>query len=322
MPVPLYPFLFRPVYKDYLWGGDRILRQYHRQAPPGIYAESWEVSDRAEGMSVVANGPLAGVSLADLVRERCQELLGKAACDSFPLLLKIIDARETLSVQVHPDDEAAAQFGGQAKSEMWYVLAAAPDAAIYCGLFPDANEQKLRAAIADGTADQLMRRIRVRAGDAVFVPGGRVHAIGSGCLLFECQQNSNTTYRLYDWGRVGADGKPRALHVEEGLRVIRWEDFRAGLLIPAMARSDGACRVTELLSAMHFTMTRLELSGHWTLPTTGYFSALFVAEGSVVVRGGGTAIALTAGTTALIPAALEGVSIQSAGPATLLQVTT
>lgn len=322
MPLPLYPLLFRPVYKDYLWGGDRILRHYHREAPPGIYAESWEVSDRPEGMSVVANGPLAGTSLADLVRERSQDLLGRTNGARFPLLLKIIDARETLSVQVHPDDEAAAQFGGEAKSEMWYVLAAAPDAAVYCGLFPDANEGMLRAAIAEGTADQLMRRIRVRAGDAVFVPGGRVHAIGSGCLLFECQQNSNTTYRLYDWGRVGGDGRPRALHVEEGLRVIRWDDFRGGLLIPAMARSEGACRITELLSAMHFTMSRLELSGNWRLPGTGGFSALFVAEGSVVVRGGGAAIALTAGTTTLIPAALESVNIQSAGPATLLRITT
>ena len=217
MELPREPIRFRPVYKDYLWGGNQIAVHFGRDdLPPPPVAESWEVSAHPDGMSVVAEGPLRGQTLAALVERFGAELLGRDF-DRFPLLLKILDASHTLSVQVHPNEEAARRDGGEPKTEMWMVLSAEPDAAVYCGLRPGVDEAALRAGIERGAVEELLQRIPVRAGDAVFVPAGTVHAIGAGCLLMEVQQSSNTTYRLHDWGRG------RELHLERGLRAVCWD---------------------------------------------------------------------------------------------------
>lgn len=300
----LYPLRFHPVYQPYLWGGEKIIRHYHRAAPPGRYAESWELSDRPEGMSVVANGVRAGQTLADVVASWRTDLLGRRVRgERFPLLIKLIDAAQTLSVQVHPDDQTAAQFGGEAKTEMWYALQADPGAFVYNGVVPGTDEAAFRAALAAGRVETLLRRVPVRAGQRIYVPGGRLHAIGAGGLLLEVQQNSNTTYRVYDWDRRDPEGRARELHVEQAMQVTRWADDPG--------RGDEA--------SPYFQMMELNIAFEQRFRPAGEsFHALFVAEGLVRLNGEDW----PAGSTALIPAGLpEYVLYPINGPVKVLRVT-
>lgn len=320
----LYPVRFHPQYKDYLWGGDRIPKRFGRALPPGRYAESWEISTRPEGMSVAATGPWAGQSLGQLVDMLGAELVGtKCAGQAFPLLLKIIDARETLSVQVHPDDACAAAGSGEAKTEMWYVLDADPGACVYCGLRPGADEAILRRALAEKNLPDLLVRVPVSAGDAIFVPGGRIHAIGAGCLLYECQQNSNTTFRLYDWDRLEpATGQPRDLHVQQSLRVIRWTDADPVKVPPSPLRATGRNNDSLVIDRGHFRVERhvavdpLCLRGD---PAT--FQALFVFDGALRLNAPGYEETMPAGTSVLIPAALEQVELTPLDGVAFLRIT-
>jgi mannose-6-phosphate isomerase len=288
----LYPLRFAPVYKSYVWGGDKIIRHFRRPAPPGRYAESWEISDRPEGMSVVMNGPLAGRTLHDLVEQHGADLLGAGvAPDRFPLLVKLIDARETLSVQVHPDDASAARVGGEAKSEMWYVLQADPGAAVYRGFHRSVAPADFLSAVREKRLEPLLRRIPVAPGDTVYVPGGCIHAIGAGCLLLEVQQCSNTTHRIYDWDRRGADGKPRELHLDQAMQVLRWSsgpDVRAE-------------------TWPYFRFGTMAVRGAGRIEGDGAsFECLFVESGEVRVNGERCA----AGSSLLIPAACRGADIE------------
>ena len=306
MTTSLYPLRLRPVYKDYLWGGDRIPRVFGRDLPPGIYAESWEVADRPEGMGVVGNGPLAGSTLHQLVERLGVDLLGRRGREFsvLPLLIKLIDARQTLSVQVHPDNASAARHGGEPKTEMWYVLASDPGAFVFGGLRPGVTPESFTRAVADQTVENLLQRVPVKPGDAVFIPGGRVHAIGAGCLLLECQQNSNTTYRIYDYGRVGADGRLRELHVEQAAKVIRWDDTGSPLVAPRRLSDSGANQHWEILVSPYFCMEQYRLAGPQPLACDGEtFRVLFVEQGEVRVEGPLGPEAAPRGTTLLVPAA-------------------
>jgi mannose-6-phosphate isomerase len=182
--------------------------------------------DRADAQSVVAQGPHAGRTLHDLWSAHRTEIFGPdaPATPCFPLLAKILDARETLSVQVHPPARVAAELGGEPKTEMWYLLDATPDAAVYAGFRAGVGRREFEQALADGTVESVLHRIPVQKGDAIFIPSGRCHAIGGGCLIVEIQQNSDTTYRVFDWNRVGLDGKPRPLHLQESLASIDFND--------------------------------------------------------------------------------------------------
>jgi len=310
-----YPLQFKPVYKRYLWGGDRINRCFQRGEPPGRRAESWEVCDRPEGMSVVLNGPLAGTSLGELVARHGPELMGTAWEGGFPLLVKLIDARETLSVQVHPDEEAARRIGGEPKTEMWVVLSADPGAEVVAGFIPGTGAGDVRRALAAGRLPDLLRRVPVTAGDAVFIPGGRVHAIGAGCLLLEVQQNSDTTYRLYDWDRKVADGPPRPLHIEEALQAIHWDDRGAGPLVqPRPAPAAAGNSVRALLHDPLFAVDRYTLqAAEEPLPAAPGCRVLFCAAGNGVLQWQDGQHPLRPGTTLLLPAAL--------GPASLVPET-
>jgi mannose-6-phosphate isomerase len=326
MTERLYPLMLTPVHKEHLWGGRRIAATYARTIPLERCGESWEVADRPEGMSVVANGPLAGATLHDLVVRLGASLIGRDVGPSgrFPLLIKVIDANERLSVQVHPDDASAALHGGEPKTEAWYVLGAAPGAAVYTGLTPGTDADRFAAALRAGRVESLLRKFPVSAGDAIFIPGGRVHAIGEGCLLLEVQQNSNTTWRVYDWGRVDRQtGQPRELHIEQAKRVIRWSD--TGEDIPRTPRRlpqptpNGR---TEVVACPYFRLERLALRAQGTVVRAAGegFQALFVAEGSVSIVGSGFDLAVGPGRSVLIPAALDRYALVPAhGPATVLR---
>ncbi len=319
---PLYPLRLQPAYQHYLWGGDRIPKVFRRALPPGIYAESWEVSDRAEGSSIVADGPLRGWTLERLIRARGAEVLGAAqASGRCPWLIKLIDARERLSVQVHPDRRAAAAHGGEPKTEAWYVLGVDGPAAVYAGFKQGVSAAALRRALADASVENLLEKVPVAPGDLIFVPGGLAHAIGAGCLLLEVQQNSNTTYRIYDWDRLGPDGRPRELHVEQALRAMHWEARPE--IVRAAASGPGAWQA--LIDTPFFTIGRLAQASAQqpaALPPSDRCQALFVASGAArLTAPDGWECALPAGSSVLIPAAVRGCRLAPDGdPAEIIRI--
>ncbi len=318
MPPPLTPLLFHPVYKDYLWGGCQLAQRFGRQDAPSRCAESWEVSAHPDGPSRVACGPLAGARLDELAAAYGAALTGtRAPCpERFPLLAKLIDAREALSVQVHPNEANAALTGGEPKTEMWVVLDRAPGARLYAGLAAGVSPDSLRAGLAAGTAERCLVRLDVDPGQALFIPGGLVHAIGAGCLIYEVQQNSNTTYRLYDWNRTGPDGRPRPLHLAESFRTIDWS-LPAPTMRPPLPEADSA-----VVSCPQFCVRRLRLARRLVRPTDGTtFHLLFVEHGRVAVSAGGLSVTLASGASALIPAAAPAYALEPAPDATLLVTT-
>ena len=214
---------FRHIYSSAPWGGKMLGRHYGRTDVPAICSESWEISGHRFGMSVVAEGPYAGRTLDELVKEFGRELIGTKSpvVDRFPLLFKLIDARWPLSIQVHPNERTAPLTGGEPKTEAWYVIKAFPGAALYAGLKHPFEEEDLREIVEQGPIllDQL-NPIRVAEGDMLYVPGGMPHAIGGGCFIYEVQQSSDTTYRFYDWDRKDKEGRKRPLHIEESFRSL------------------------------------------------------------------------------------------------------
>jgi mannose-6-phosphate isomerase len=324
MKTPQTPLVFAPVYKDYIWGGGRIPAAYGRSGAPAVCAESWEISAHPDGMSVVASGAFANQGLGELAARFGADLTGTRAPDPrrFPLLFKLIDARDRLSVQVHPNNGNASRTGGEPKTEMWYVLDRAPGASLYAGLAEGVTPDTLRAALAAGTAESCLVQLQIERGQALFIPGGLVHAIGAGCLVYEVQQNSNTTYRLYDWNRAGADGRPRALHIEESFKTIDWSLCPPRMQAPVSRGACGGAVWSDVVSCDFFTLRKLDLSQPLTVPVGGAsFHALFVEKGFVSVSSGGESVTLPGGASALIPAAADAYALQPEGSATLLVTT-
>jgi len=253
-----------------------------------------------------------------------EDLLGTAFdADVFPLLIKIIDAKRNLSVQVHPDEKTAPLTGGEPKTEMWYVLEAEPGAKIYAGLQPGVTRKEFEKALAEKRlAKDVLAAIPARPGRTVYVPGGQVHAIGAGCLLLEIQQNSNTTYRVYDWDRVGADGQPRELHLEQALQVINWENAAPHILPPRPLPDDSANRCLQIADTPFFSVRRYDLREPLEVSHTGIsFHILFTVSGSVLVGANGTAASMPAGTSCLLPAAATAYTVTPRkGPASVLQI--
>ncbi len=238
----MYPFIFRPIFKERIWGGRHLETIYQKPLPPAAaIGESWEISDRPEGVSVIANGPLAGKDLRWLMNHHCPALLGDTGHlpRRFPLLVKILDAQQNLSLQVHPPPRLASQLGGEAKTEMWYITQAAPGAEIFLGLQRGVARADFESRLHQGGLADCFHRVKVKPGDAAFLPSGRLHALGAGIVLFEIQQNSDTTYRVYDWDRLDLNGKPRPLHLTEALASIDFNDVEPGLIQGRMVNAAG-----------------------------------------------------------------------------------
>jgi mannose-6-phosphate isomerase len=216
-----------------LWGSRNLERIFEKPLPAKVkIGESWEISDRPEANSEIANGPLAGRTLRWLMENQGKELLGDfyVKGQRFPLLIKILDASEKLSLQVHPPASKAREMGGEPKTEMWHIVHAQPGAELYVGLKQGCSREQFEAKLSKGEVADCFHRISVQAGDTMFLPSGRVHAIGAGLVLFEVQQNSDTTYRVFDWNRVDANGKQRELHVEASLACIDFNDFEPSVI--------------------------------------------------------------------------------------------
>ena len=306
------PLIFKPVYKDYLWGGGRIAERFGRTEVPLRCAESWEIADRDDGMSVVEGGPFAGRSLFELVHNLDDDLLGKGRkYPSFPILVKLIDAKERLSVQVHPNEENAFLTGGEAKTEMWYVINdpnITSNAAVYAGFKQRCSQKEFRERTSSGLPEDyesLFSRFNANPGDAFYIPGGRVHAIDQGCLLLEVQQNSNTTYRLWDWDRVGVDGKKRELHFEKALCVIDWNDVRNSRLEPTPIKEKNGLYGEQIIQNKYFTIRRYSLNQDVRFGTEQLrFEILFAPDNELTIEYGSEFFQIPMGRTCLVPAAL------------------
>jgi mannose-6-phosphate isomerase len=284
----LYPLLFHPIFKERIWGGRSLQNLYGKPLPPDKrIGESWEITDRAEGVSVIANGDLAGKSLRWLMETERKALLGSAnsVAGRFPLLIKILDAQDRLSLQVHPPAWIAPDLKGEPKTELWYIAQAAKDAELYVGLQREVTPQEFERRLSNGSVAECFHRIPVRAGDAMFLPSGRVHAIGAGNIIFEVQQNSDTTFRVFDWNRTDAEGNPRQLHVKESLQCIHFEDYEPGLVQGRAVRSDGL-RITSLVEDPAFSVELIETesSRTWDCIPDDRCRILGVVEGSIAVR--------------------------------------
>ena len=274
----MHPITFSPLYMERVWGGRELENVYGRELPtPGTpYGESWEMSDRREEQSMVNHGELKGLSLHELWQNRQEEIFGPGLGDSerFPLLIKILDARDKLSIQVHPPADIAPELGGEPKTEMWYIADATPDAKLYVGLKAGITKADFEHAIGNGTVDELVHTITPGPGDFIFIPSGRLHSIGAGLLIYEIQQNSDTTYRVFDWNRMGLDGQPRDLHVEQSMRCIDFNDIE-----PGMDKADGSV----LAHCSHFHVERLELDSGSEVnnPDPERFSIVTVVRGEL-----------------------------------------
>jgi mannose-6-phosphate isomerase len=289
------PLAFEPIFVERMWGGRRLESEFHKKLPPQKrIGESWEIVDRSEAQSVVIDGPLCGRTLHQLWTQQREEIFGDVPdAPRFPLLIKLLDAQQMLSLQVHPPENVASRLGGEPKSEFWYVAAANPDAEILLGfrepITRDSCEQRLR----EGTVIDHVHRIAVQTGDAVFLPAGRVHAIGEGNLLVEIQQNSDTTYRVFDWNRTDpATGTKRDLHVEQAIQCIDFED-----VLPELIQSEGDL----LISDRSFEIRKWQLDKAREAAPLGQFAIVCCLTGNLRCA----KTNLTPGAMFLIPAHLE-----------------
>ena len=321
MAHSLHPLRFEPIYKRLIWGGRKLATVLSKPIGDGSeYAESWEISDHRAGVSRVAEGPLAGLSLHDLIVEHGEDLFGRAVGlrEQFPLLIKFIDAQQDLSVQVHPDDALGRTLADDnGKTETWVIVDAEPGSRIYAGLKPGVTRAAMAAALESGEVEPLLHSFSARPGDCILIPAGTVHAIGAGVVLAEVQQMSDATFRLHDWGRVAADGQPRQLHKAESLRAI---DFAAGPIAPLATSPEpipGGTR-EELSSSAYFALARLNLDGPATVGEPDRFTIVLGLGGSAVVRSGDAEVTLGLGQTLLLPAALGACAVEPVGRATLL----
>jgi mannose-6-phosphate isomerase len=318
----LYPLTFQPRFKERLWGNRTLEKLYHKQLPAHLpIGESWEISDRPGDISVIAQGPLAGRDLHWLLENHPSELMGPVPLlnDRFPLLAKILDARQKLSLQVHPPAPVAAELHGEPKTEMWYLAYAEPGAELYAGLKRGVSKAEFEERLKTGMVAECFHRLRVHAGDAMIVPSGRVHAIGAGCVIFEIQQNSDTTYRVFDWNRVNRDGQARDLHIPQSLRAIDFGDFEPNLVQSEFAGPPEA-QIRPLVSCPHF---EVELH-RWTAGVErgfgGKLAIVAVAQGELQARSEPFGVTLRAGSFCLLPASLAETLLQALSEAEFLVV--
>ena len=320
-----YPLTFHPQFKERLWGGRRLAGLFGKDLPPGaVIGESWEICDRPEAVSIVSAGPLAGTTLRGLMRTHGSEIMGRKVGveEQFPWLCKLLDARDDLSLQVHPPAALAPTLGGEAKAELWYVALADPGAAIYAGVQPGVTRAVFADRATQGALTGCFHRLPVTAGDVLFLPSGRLHALGAGLVVFEIQQNSDTTYRVFDWNRVGGDGQRRELHLEPALESIDFSDS-APALVPREMRREGACSVRQLVDDPLFHIEEVWGEGaSRDRRAPGQPGVIAEVKGHVRITGGERAVVLGPGEFALLPAALDAAGFETAGgPATWLSTT-
>ncbi|MHC1702674.1 MAG: type I phosphomannose isomerase catalytic subunit [Tenuifilaceae bacterium] len=322
----LYPLKFEPIFKDYIWGGINLREKLNKVFPKDINrcAESWEISSVQDNISVVSNGFLAGNNLQEIIEIYMGDLVGdkvyKQYGDEFPLLIKLIDATDDLSIQVHPDDETAKKkhhaFG---KTEMWYVINSEPNSQIITGFKSAITKDEFKNHLKDNSLKNILNNEKAAIGDVFFIPPGRVHAIGKGILLAEIQQTSDITYRIFDWGRVDKAGKPRELHTELALDILdfrKYNNYKS--TIPTTLN-----KTSELVSCSYFTVNRLSFNksiGREYHLLDSFVIYLCIEGSANVLYGSGISERIVAGETILIPSDLKELILKPTNFATILEI--
>ncbi len=297
----LKPIKLKSVCKEIIWGGNRLKNEYNKVSSLNNIAESWELTVRDDGINIIDGGEFDGYTMEKYIEENGFEVVTNKSLDRFPLLIKFIDAEDNLSVQVHPDDEYGLKTANSlGKTEMWYVIDAKPGAQLVYGLKEGYTVDMLKAAIDNDTVEETLNYVSVKKGDVFFIPSGLVHAIGAGILLAEIQQNSNITYRVYDYNRVGKDGKPRELHVNDALNVIvnRNEDE-----IEKIRFSTNVKNTTSLASCEYFKVDKFSVDGVLEFSTNAEsFNSVLCLNGDGFIEFLGEKFKLTKGDSYFIPA--------------------
>jgi mannose-6-phosphate isomerase len=321
----LYPLRFEPIYEYRLWGGRRLAELLAAPLPgDGPIGEAWVLSDRDDHPSRVANGPLKGRALGELMREFPEQLMGELAprFSRFPLLLKFLDVYKMLSVQVHPADDRKDLLpaGETGKTEAWIVLEAAPGSRIYAGLKPGTTASELQNSLSDGTLPDHMVRISPRVGDAVFTPAGTVHSLGGDVMVFEIQENSDVTFRLYDWGHIDPKtGQPRPLQVEQAMASICYGKSSAGLIAPIVEAATPICR-ERIFNDRHFLLSRLRGQSPFFVGSIDAPRVLVCVQGGGQLDYGAETYPVAKGEVWLLPAAVGICVVRPTEPITLFEI--
>lgn len=298
-----YPMLLKPVFKDYIWGGSRIAEAKKEPSATKI-AESWEVSDREGSQNLILNGAFQGRLLSDICTSYGAQIIGTAARDNrMPLLIKILDAAEPLSVQVHPSNDTATLSTSEPKTEMWYVLDALPGSKIYAGLKPGVDKDSFVAAVNGSGLEDMLVAYDVSQGDVFYIQGGMVHSLSKGCLVLEVQQNSDTTYRIYDWGRTDSNGHSRELHVAQALDVIEWKNKAPALV--KQTSQNGVCDTLDVIvHSPFFTVARARVKKGLVLnQNKRSFRSIFTERGAITLSTNNDTVECPSFSSCLLPAA-------------------
>jgi mannose-6-phosphate isomerase len=318
--MEVYPLKFHPIYKERIWGGEKLKRFFNRRIPESCsIGESWEVCAHQEGSSIIASGTLKGESILSLWENHREEFFGQSIGDGndvFPFLIKWIDARERLSVQVHPDDRYAWKQAHQhGKTEIWYVIDAKHDARLIYGLKKGVTKEVYKQAIKKGKIEHILHQVAVKKGDVLLIPAGTIHAIGEGILIGEIQQNSDITYRVYDWNRLGLDGKPRLLHVEKAMQVVDFEQQIENPIIRGITIKEEGYLRRIYICCPYFTMEVLEIKEEYQGNLNGERFEIFMnIEGDFdIIYGLDQREGLVKGETVLIPASIGGFILKGKG---------
>lgn len=313
----LYPLKFKPLFHERIWGGDLLKKKMNKKLPTGkLIGESWELSGVDGNISVVSNGFLKGNNLEELVEVYMGDLVGDKIYDKyglqFPLLIKLIDAQDALSIQVHPDDELARErHDSYGKTEMWYVIDCEPGAELNLGFNRPVTKEEYLKHVADGTLADILARVKVKPGDAYFIPAGAIHAIGKGILIAEIQQTSDITYRVFDWNRVDAEGKSRELHTELAVDAINFApDQKFDVTAKPVAN-----QAVRIASCPYFTTNVLAVDGavDRDYMDKDSFVILMVLDGDMTLKWDGGEEKLSQGETVLVPAAMDDIRLEGKG---------
>ena len=322
--VPLYPLKFEPIYQYRVWGGRRLAHFMSAPLHEGRVGEAWILSDREDHSSVVSNGELKGLTLSQLLMMWPEALLGDGAAKymRFPLILKFLDAREKLSVQVHPSDAQTRYLprGEHGKTEAWVVLEADPQSVIYAGLAPGTTSDQLRSAIANGIVEQFLPKFTPEVGDGVFIPAGTVHTLGEGLLVFEVQENSDVTFRLFDWGRVDPKtGKQRPLQVDEALACISFPQAPVTPVVPVEEAEAPGVR-ERLFECPHFGLWRLSGLEPFSVGVEGKARVIVCVNGEGNLKYGDADCPIHKGDVVVLPASVGSCFLMPTVPITVFEI--
>jgi mannose-6-phosphate isomerase len=312
------PIFFNPDFKERVWGGEKLATVLNKSVPFKHTGESWEVACHKNGQSKVRFGQYTGLTLEELLIQDGEKILGKPFVDGdkFPLLIKFIDAKEKLSVQVHPDDAYAWEHenGEYGKSEAWYVLQADPGSKLIAGLKSGVSKEEFIEKLNMNRLEEVLNEIEVKAGDVLDIPAGLIHAIGDGILLAEVQQNSDTTYRVYDWGRVGLDGKPRDLHIESSIDVIDFTGMHSTELAKPLIRKSEGYTIKEFVRNSYFILDEIEVQDMFTSEGRGnYFEIFMCVDGAMHLTYMDGKLPVVKGDVFIIPAKLQDYYLKGHG---------